>query len=83
MAKHHPNKAINAAIEYALENGWRFVRSGARSHAHGKLYCPAGERGGHIFVVRGTPRTPDLHARRIREAVDDCEHETEEPEGGE
>ncbi|MEX0716903.1 MAG: hypothetical protein WD066_09960 [Planctomycetaceae bacterium] len=74
MARHHPNKAINAAIEYAMENGWRFVKSGPRAHAYGKLYCPARERGACLHVVYGTPTNPEKHARQIRWRVDHCPH---------
>ncbi|MEX0715900.1 MAG: hypothetical protein WD066_04900 [Planctomycetaceae bacterium] len=73
MAKHHPNKEINSAIQYALENGWRFVKSGPRAHAYGKLYCPAGERGACLTMVYGTPRSPEVHAATIRRDVDRCE----------
>jgi len=44
----HPNKHIREAIDYALANGWRLVKSGPRAHAWGRLYCPAQTRGGCI-----------------------------------
>ena len=69
----HSHKAIREAIEYAEERGWRFEKGGLRSHAYGKLLCPAA--GGCMFFVRSTPRSPDLHARRIIRAVDNCPHQ--------
>lgn len=73
----HPNKHIREAIDYAIARGWRFVKSGPRTHAFGKLYCPAGERGTCLQPVYGTPRSPQAHARRIRRAVDSCSHVAE------
>jgi hypothetical protein len=68
----HPNKEIEAAIQYAESRGWRFVASAG--HIYGKLYCPGGERGACIQSVYSTPRVPERHARRIRRAVDNCPH---------
>ncbi len=73
MAKHHPNKEISKAIEYALENGWRFEKS--RGHIFGQLFCPGGKRGDCIVRVYSTPRNTDIHARRIRQSVDSCDHQ--------
>lgn len=70
----HPNKHIRAAVDYALSKGWRLVKSGARAHAWGRLYCPAGVRGGCTITVYSTPRVPEHHARYIRRRVDDCPH---------
>ena len=70
----HPNKHIREAVDYALEHGWRLVKSGARSHAWGRLYCPAQARGACIITVYGTPRVPENHARYIRRRVDACPH---------
>ena len=70
MAAKHPNKHIRAAIQYALDHGWTFIKTGGRAHAFGRLRCPAA--GGCQFSVYGTPRTPEEHARRIRRMVDNC-----------
>ncbi|WP_459555613.1 hypothetical protein [Lacunimicrobium album] len=61
-------------IEYAIEHGWRFEKSGPRAHSYGKLYCPESSREGHIVEVYSTPKTPFLHAKRVRQSVDACPH---------
>ncbi len=35
----HPNKHVQAAIEYAIENGWVWVTAGNSSHTFCKLRC--------------------------------------------
>jgi hypothetical protein len=70
----HANKHIREAVKYALENGWRLLKAGPRAHIWGQLLCPYARRGGCIVRVFGTPRNPENHARRIREAVADCPH---------
>lgn len=70
----HPSKPIREAIEYAEANGWTFAKAGPRAHIFGTLYCPLRTRDGHRQPVFSTPRSPENHARRIREAVDKCEH---------
>jgi len=35
----HPNKHIRAAIEYAEQRGWEFVKASARVHSFGALGC--------------------------------------------
>ena len=72
MAKRHPNKHIQGAVEHALEQGWRLVES--QGHAWGILFCPHGQRGGCQISVYSTPRNPQAHARRIRREVDGCPH---------
>lgn len=70
----HPNKHIRVAIEYAEGRGWTMVKAGPRAHIYGTLYCPLRTRDGHHFHVYSTPRHPEIHARRIRRAVDYCDH---------
>lgn len=70
----HPNKHIREAIKYAEQNGWRLVKAGGQAHIWGKLLCPLRSRDGCYFNVHSTPRNPEDHAKRIRRAVDDCEH---------
>lgn len=70
----HPNKHIRAAIRYAEENGWEFVKAGPRSHDFGTLYCQHRERDGCIVRVYSTPKHPEDHARWIRRQVDRCPH---------
>jgi hypothetical protein len=40
----HPNKEIEAVIQYAEDRGWRVLVGG--SHAWGFLYCPEASREG-------------------------------------
>jgi len=70
----HPNKHIREAIAYAQARGWRVVKAAAHSHTWGKLLCPQHDRDGCYFNVNSTPRNPEAHARRIRRAVDGCDH---------
>jgi hypothetical protein len=74
----HPNKHIREAIEYAEQRGWEFVKSSARAHSFGALYCPRHERDGCIIQVFSTPRNPEGHARWLRRQVDRCPHTTGE-----
>ena len=61
----HKNKHIRAAVDYALEHGWRLVLAGPRAHIWGKLYCPQHDRdwlrSSRLFRRRacrnGMPRT--------------------------
>jgi hypothetical protein len=77
----HPNKHIEAAVQYAEGLGWRFVKS--KGHAWGRLFCPEPSRVGCIISVWSTPRKPENHARRIRSEVDLCPHGDTHEEGEE
>ena len=44
--RRHPNKHIQAAIDYALDRGWRLQLAGPRAHIWGQLLCPDAQRGG-------------------------------------
>jgi hypothetical protein len=70
----HANKHIRAAIEYAEECGWEFVKSTARAHSYGALYCSFHGRDGCIVQVFSTPRIPENHAKWLRRQVDRCPH---------
>ncbi|AUQ41253.1 MULTISPECIES: hypothetical protein [Yersiniaceae] len=72
--KKHPNKHIQEAIEYALNNGWEWVEAGKSSHAFCRLRCgnPEGEHKTHQRSVWSTPRVPENHAQQIRRSVDEC-----------
>jgi len=70
----HKNKHIRAAVDYAIERGWRLEVRGTHAHAWGVLYCPWGRRGGCQKAVYGTPRVPEGHAKDIRRTVDQCPH---------
>jgi hypothetical protein len=79
MAQRHPNKHIQAAIEFAIENGWRLETH--RAH-WGLLLCPGRRRGACSFGVHSTPRTPEAHAKDIVRTVRRCECERPEPDDG-
>jgi hypothetical protein len=82
MAKRHKTKEINAAVVYAMDRGWTLVLpEGGNAHLWGTLLCPAGDRDGHTFRVRSTPKHPEDHARDLKRAVDRCQHRR--PEGRE
>jgi len=74
MSAKHPNKEIRAAIEYAEDHGWRFVKAAGHAHIWGKLFCSFNSRNGCLFHVHSTPTSPETHASRIRRAVDNCDH---------
>ncbi|MCX7421503.1 MAG: hypothetical protein NT013_18425 [Planctomycetia bacterium] len=73
MAKWHPQKEVSDAIEYAVSQGWRFIKGSG--HCFGTLRCPQADRDGHQFRVFSTPQNPGAHARRLRHAIDACTHE--------
>ena len=72
--KKHPNKHIQAAIEYAILQGWIWVLPGNSSHAFCRLRCgiPEYEHQIHQFSVWSTPASPENHAKQIRRKVDKC-----------
>lgn len=65
----HPNKHINAAIEFAFKQGW-IARPG--HHAFCVIYCPAGKRGACQMSVWSTPKNPQAHAKDIIRTVENC-----------
>nr|WP_282557672.1 hypothetical protein [Providencia burhodogranariea] len=72
--KRHPNKHIQAAIEYAILQGWVLVSSGNSSHAFCRLRCgnAENEHQSHQMSVWSTPSNPENHAKQIRRKVDNC-----------
>ncbi|MDR3434811.1 MAG: hypothetical protein P4L95_23395 [Rouxiella aceris] len=70
----HPNKHIQAAIEYALQHGWEWVEAGSSSHAFCRLRCgnSVSDHQGHQRSVWSTPRVAEHHAQQIKRAVDQC-----------
>jgi hypothetical protein len=68
----HPNKEVQAALEYAEEQGWTVVKS-KKGHCWGVIRCPHG-RGGCQKSVWSTPRSPQTHAKSLRAFVDKCLH---------
>lgn len=80
----HPNKEIQAAIEYAEKHHWRIEK--ASGHAWGRMYCPNNNPecrcGEHcISSIWSTPRDNDVHARQIRRVVDNCKFVKEQEQG--
>jgi hypothetical protein len=75
--KRHPDPTIETALVHAEANGWRIVRSQARAHCWGRMYCPANDkdcRCGEFCItsIWSTPRDPVKHARQIGRVVDGC-----------
>ncbi|WP_413739287.1 hypothetical protein ACL2XP_24950 [Sodalis sp. RH21] len=68
--KDHPNKHIQAAIEYALSEGWHFRHS--NGHAFGRLVCGISRHQDHQMSVWSTPGNPENHARQIRRKINSC-----------
>lgn len=68
----HPDKHIEAAIQYAESLDWRVIM--ATGHAWGHLYCPLPEREGCRISVWSTPRSGENHARQMRRKIDACQH---------
>lgn len=70
----HPNKDIEAALQYAEDCGWRYKEAGKSSHAWGRLLCLLEAREGCQLSVWSTPKNPDVHAKQIRRKVKQCLH---------
>jgi hypothetical protein len=71
----HPNKAIEAAIQYAEFQGWHYSHAGNSSHAWGRLWCRKTGRSGCRMSIWSTPKVPENHAKQIRRQVDKCPHD--------
>lgn len=69
----HPNKEIQAALNFAESEGWAVLKS-PKGHCWGILRCPHG-RGGCQKSVWSTPRDPESHAKAIRRFVEKCPHQ--------
>jgi hypothetical protein len=69
----HPNKEIEAAVQYAEAHGWTCTLS-KRGHAWGRLRCRHHQRGGCQLSVWSTPASPQDHADFLRRNVDRCPH---------
>jgi hypothetical protein len=80
MRKKHPHKEIEAAIQYALKQGWELKESGNSAHSWGRLKCGEKSRQGCQISIWSTPRNPYNHAQQIRRAVDRCQHGGDENE---
>jgi len=67
----HPNKEIEAALQYAESKGWRVVQT-KRGHRWGAIYCPRRARGACHASVYSTPGNPRKHATWLRSVVNSC-----------
>ncbi len=70
--KEHPNKHIQAAIEYAISRGWDFDAGGRSSHCFGRIRCGISGHREHQMSVWSTPRSPENHARQIIRMIIRC-----------
>lgn len=70
MAK-HPNKSIQAALEYAKKHGWEIVPYGRSAHSFCRLRCKQGHTE-HQMSIWSTPRNPENHAKQILRKVKEC-----------
>ncbi|WP_202601891.1 hypothetical protein [Photobacterium halotolerans] len=68
---YHKNKEINAAIAYAVSNGWTYIKRKGKGHAVAILRC-GNENKCHQKSVWGTPDSPQDHAKDIISLVDKC-----------
>ena len=69
----HPSKDIEAVVDEAVRNGWRFVETG--SNSWGKLHCPEASRNGCAIVIWSTPKNPGNFAKKLRREIQKCAHE--------
>lgn len=72
VRKRHPSKAIEEAVVYAEQKGWRYKKTGNSAHAWGRLLCPQISQEGCKLSVWSTPANPENHAKQIKRAVDRC-----------
>lgn len=72
--KKHPNKHIQAAIDYALACGWILIPAGHSAHCFCRLRCgdPQEKHRDHAMSVWSTPKVPLHHARLIIKNTDRC-----------
>lgn len=68
----HSKKAIEEALQYAEENGWRVEKASGSAKAWGRIYCPHADRSGCRLSINSTPRVPEDHARKIVKTVNNC-----------
>jgi len=68
----HPNKHIQAAIEYAVSKGWVIVESGGSGHPYAKLRCGIHGHTDHSMSIWSTPGAPENHAKQIIRMVNKC-----------
>jgi malate/lactate dehydrogenase len=67
----HPDKDIRKAIKDAQDAGWKIERAKGKGHRWGTASCGAGCE----VAIWSTPRRPQTIAKRIREAIEGCQHD--------
>lgn len=67
--RRHPDKDVRKAIKQATVSGWSIDYG--KGHRWGTLRCGEGCQ----VAVWSTPRSPDVIAKRIDEAVRKCPHQ--------
>ena len=72
MRPRHPDKHIEAAVQYAESLEWRVTIS--RGHNWGLLWCPAGQGTVVELPVYSTPSVAEHHANWLRKNIDGCPH---------
>lgn len=78
MRPRHPKKEIEKAIQYAEQWGWYYKASGRASHGWGRVRCPDGSKNRcKDFWIWSTPKSPDMHAKRLRYQVNHYPHRRE------
>lgn len=72
--KKHPNKHIQAAIDYAISKGWVLIVAGNSSHLFCKLRCGNSndEYQEHKMSIWCTPKNEEVHAKQIIRKVNQC-----------
>ena len=75
--KKHPNKAIEDAIRFAEEKGWRYQKTGNSAHAWGRMLCPLKSSEGCAMSIWSTPRDGEIHAKQIKRRIEHCPHKFE------
>jgi hypothetical protein len=73
----HPNKEIEAMIQLAENNGWRYKKAGNSAHAWGRLLCPQQSSEGCAMSIWSTPRDVYRHAEQVKKNIARCSHEKE------
>lgn len=72
---HHPDKDIRKAISDAQRAGWTVEKAKGTGHRWGTLSCGQGCG----VAIWSTPRRPGDIAKRIREAINRCDHNLRTP----
>jgi len=74
----HPNKDIEATLQYAEKYRWTVKKSKGSAHCWGQMLCPSNNkacRGGICCQqsVWSTPKSPLNHSRALKRIVDKCQ----------